>query len=72
MTSKFNKVVAQFEFIVHEHDKFIYFKNFDNEYIILCLYVDDIIILGTSFDVIQKAKDYLSQNFDMKNLVMPI
>ena len=36
-TKSFNKLVAQFGFIIHEHDKCIYFKNFDNDYIILCL-----------------------------------
>jgi len=65
---KFNKVVAQFKFIIHEHDKCIYSKNFGNEYIILCLYVDDILILRTSLDAFQRVKDYLSQNFDMKDL----
>jgi len=49
---KFNKVITQFGFIVHEHDKGKYSKNFGNEYIILCLYVDDILILGTSLDAI--------------------
>ena len=56
---KFNKVVVQFGFIVHEHDKCIYFKNFGNKYIILCLYIDDILILETSLDGIQKVKGYL-------------
>jgi len=42
---KFNKVVAQFEITFHEHDECIYSKNFDNDYIILCLNVDDILIL---------------------------
>ena len=65
---KFNKVVSQFEFTVYEHDKCIYFKNFGNEYIIICLYVDDIFILGTSLNAIQKVKDYLFQNFDIKDL----
>jgi hypothetical protein len=32
--------------------------------VILCLYVDDILISGTSIDV----KSFLSQNFDMKDL----
>ena len=68
MASKFNKVITQFRFTVHEHDKCIYSKNFGNEYIILYLYVDDIHILGTSLDAIQRVKDYLSQNFDMKDL----
>jgi len=65
---KFNKIDAQFGFTVHEHDKCIYCKNFDNEYIILCLFVDDIFILGTSVDAIQRVKDYLFKNFDMKDL----
>ena len=42
---KFNKVIAQFGFTVYEHDKCIYSKNFGNEYIIFCLYVDDILSL---------------------------
>jgi len=58
---KFNKVVAQFGFIIHEHDKCIYSKNFVNDYIILCLYVDDILILETSLDAIQMIKDSLSK-----------
>ena len=33
-----------------------------------CLYVNDILISGTSLDAIQRVKDYLSQNFDMKDL----
>ena len=51
MALKANKVVKQFGFIVHQHEKCNYFNNFDNGYIILCLYVD-ILILGTSFDAI--------------------
>jgi hypothetical protein len=31
-------------------------------------YVDDIVILGTSLDVIKKTKDFLSNNFEMKDL----
>ena len=68
MAQKFNKVIAQFGFTVHEHDKSLYSKNFGYEYIVLCLYVDDILILGTSLDAIQRVKDYLFQNFDMKDL----
>jgi hypothetical protein len=38
------------------------------ERVILCLYVDDNLILGTSFDVIKETKDFLSNNFEMKDL----
>jgi hypothetical protein len=34
----------------------------------LCLYVDYILIFGTSIDVINDVKSFLSQNFDIKDL----
>jgi hypothetical protein len=36
--------------------------------VILCLYVDDIPIFGTSLDEINDVKSFLSQNFGMKDL----
>ena len=66
---KFNKVIAHFGFSIHQYDKCIYSNKLDNDYyIILCLYVDDIHIFGTSFDAIQRVKDYLPQNFDTNDL----
>ena len=38
------------------------------EGVILCLYVDDILIFGTSLKVIEEVKSLLSQNFEMKDL----
>jgi hypothetical protein len=35
----------------------------------LCLYVDDILIFETSFDVIREVKNFLSNNFEIKDLV---
>ena len=64
---KFSKVIAHFRF-TNEHDKFIYSKVINNDYIILCLYADVIFIFGTSLEVILKVKDYLPQNFDMKDM----
>jgi hypothetical protein len=36
--------------------------------VILCLYVDDILIFGTNIDSINKVKSFLLKSFDMKNL----
>jgi hypothetical protein len=36
--------------------------------VILCLYVDDILIFETSLDVINEVKTFLFQSFDMKDL----
>jgi hypothetical protein len=35
--------------------------------VILCFYVDDILIFGTSLEVINKVKTFLCQSFDMKD-----
>jgi hypothetical protein len=39
--------------------------------VILCSYVDDILIFGTNNNVIKEVKDFLSQNFEMKDLGEP-
>jgi hypothetical protein len=36
--------------------------------VILCLYVDDILIFGISLDVINGVKTFLCQSFDMKDM----
>jgi hypothetical protein len=38
------------------------------EGVILCLYVDYILIFGTSLYVTEEVKDFLSKSFDMKDL----
>jgi len=42
---------------MNEHDKYVYSKVIDNDYLILCLYVDDILIFGTSLEAILKVKN---------------
>jgi len=46
----------------------VYYQFGGGEGVILCLYVDDILIFGTSLDVIKEVKDFLSNNFEMKDL----
>jgi hypothetical protein len=53
---------------VNEADKCVYYRYGGGEGVILCLYVDDILILGTSLDVINEIKYFLSNNFEMKDL----
>jgi hypothetical protein len=45
---------------VNEVDKFVYYWYGGGEGVILCLYVDDVLILGTSLDVIKETKEFLS------------
>ena len=48
--------------------KCVYYRYGGGKGVILCLYVDDILIFGTSIDEINDVKTFLSQNFDMKDL----
>jgi hypothetical protein len=54
-------------FVVNEAGKCVYYR-FGGEGVILCLYVDDILIFGTNLNVIEEVKNFLSKNFDMKDL----
>ncbi|KAK1665418.1 hypothetical protein QYE76_053577 [Lolium multiflorum] len=49
-------------------DKCVYYRHGGGEGVILCLYVDDILIFGTSLTVIKEVKEFLSRCFEMKDL----
>nr|CAH65951.1 H0716A07.9 [Oryza sativa] len=65
---KFDKTLTSAGFAVNEADKCVYYRHGGGEGVILCLYVDDILIFGTNLEVINEVKSFLSQNFDMKDL----
>jgi hypothetical protein len=46
----------------------VYYYHGGGQGVILCLYVNDILIFGTSLDVINKVKTFLCQSFDMKDM----
>jgi hypothetical protein len=64
---KFNRTLTFASFVVNEADKCVYYRYGGGEGVILCVYVDDILILGTSLGVIKETKDLLSNNFEMKD-----
>ena len=50
-------------------DYCVYFKQFHSEkFIILLLYVDDMLIIGQDIAQIRKLKEELAESFDMKDL----
>ena len=53
---------------MNEADKCVYYCYCGGEGVILCLYVDGILIFGTSTAVIDEIKSFLSRCFDMKDL----
>lgn len=65
---KFDRTLTSAGFIVNEADKCVYYRFGGGEGVILCLYVDDILIFGTNINVVSELKSFLSQKFDMKDL----
>jgi hypothetical protein len=56
------------EFKINKVDKCVYVKNTDKGYVIVCLYIDDMLILGNNDHIIKSTKKILTNKFDMKNL----
>ena len=65
---KFDSVMIKDRFTINECDKRVYTKPVGDACIIGCLYVDDMLILGTNIEVIKSSKRMLSNNFDKKNM----
>ena len=65
---KFDITLTSVGFVVNKADKCVYYRYDGGEGVILCLYVDDILIFGSSLKVIEKVKEFLSNNFEMKDL----
>ena len=65
---KFGKALLNNEFLSIEVDKCVYKKCIDRECVIIALYVDDMLIFGTSVDVIHSTKRFLASFFYMKDM----
>ena len=51
-----------------EEDYCIYLKRSNNDFVLLFLYVDDILLVRNSKEMIDTAKKWLSSNFKIKNM----
>ncbi|KAA0036533.1 retrotransposon protein, putative, Ty1-copia subclass [Cucumis melo var. makuwa] len=65
---KFDNLLMSKGFKVNESNKCIYYKTKGRLCIIICLYVDDMLIFGSNLHIINDVKSMLSANFDMKDL----
>ena len=63
---KFERTLTAAGFVENESDKCVYYRYGGCEGVILCLYVDDILIFGTSLHLIWEVKDFLSRCFEIK------
>ena len=65
---KFDHVLISNGFSINNVDKCIYRKVENNSCIIICLYVDNLLIFGTNLQVAIDTKSFLRSKFDMKYL----
>ena len=65
---KFDNFMTVNGFKRYHADHCCYIKRYDNSYIILFLYVDDMLVVSSSIQEINNLKDMLSREFEMKNL----
>ena len=65
---KFDSVMMTNGFKINECDKCVYVKNTERGFVIICLYVDDILIMGSNNEVIKTTKEMFNNKFDMKDL----
>ena len=49
---------------------YIYIKKVENGYVILCLYVDEMLIVGSDDKMIIFTNNMLKSSFDMKNTAL--
>ena len=55
-------------FKINNCDKCVYVKNSNIGYVIICLYADDLLIMGSNNEIIQDTKRMLNNKFDTKDL----
>ena len=53
---KLDKAMMSNGFKINECDKCVYIKNTSKGYVIVCLYVDDMLIIGSNNDMIKTTK----------------
>ncbi|GJR97833.1 retrovirus-related pol polyprotein from transposon TNT 1-94 [Tanacetum coccineum] len=65
---KFDHTMLESGFKINECDECVYVKDTSSGYVILCLYVDDMLIVGSNDKMIKSTKDMLKSKFDMKDM----
>uniref|UniRef100_A0A1J3K4I8 Retrovirus-related Pol polyprotein from transposon TNT 1-94 n=2 Tax=Noccaea caerulescens TaxID=107243 RepID=A0A1J3K4I8_NOCCA len=65
---KFDEIITNFGFKENIVDPCIYLKFSGSKFIFLVLYVDDILLASSDLGLLHQTKNYLSKNFDMKDM----
>jgi len=65
---KFNDTITSYGFVENTVDRCIYMKVSGSMFIILVLYVDDILLATNNVAMLHDVKKFLSNNFEMKDM----
>ena len=66
--AKFSSTISLLGYMASHYDSVLFLRRTDKGIILLLLYVDDMIITGDDLSGIQELKDFLNQQFKMKDL----
>ncbi|RVW64279.1 Retrovirus-related Pol polyprotein from transposon TNT 1-94 [Vitis vinifera] len=66
--NKFDHVLVTNGYSINDADKCIYNKYENNTCVVICLYVDYMLIFETNLEVVCETKKFLGSKFDMKDL----
>ena len=65
---RFDNVMMSHGFKINECDKCVYVKDMELGYVVVCLYVDDMLIVGSDDKMIASTKNILNSRFNMKDM----
>ena len=65
---KFNDAITSFGFKENTVDRCIYLKVSGSKFILLSLYVNDILLASSDLGLLHETKKFLSKNFEMKDM----
>ncbi|RVW18805.1 Retrovirus-related Pol polyprotein from transposon RE1 [Vitis vinifera] len=68
LVCQFSSTIFRLGYTASPYDSALFLRRTDKGTILLLLYVDDMIITGDDLSGIQELKDFLSQQFEMKDL----
>ena len=66
--AKFSSTISRLGYMANHYDSALFLHRTNKCTILLLLYMDDMIITGDDISEIQELKDFLSQQFEMKDL----
>ena len=65
---KFNITIVDNDFVVNSSDTCVYSKMIGSDCVIICLYVDDMLIASSCLSMIKELQKNLCKTFEMKDL----